>query len=29
MRNIETDVVHDAFFQYVSLFGAYEVLMRK
>ena len=23
MRNIKTDVVHDAFFQYVSLFGAY------
>ena len=23
MRNIKTDVVHDAFFQYVSLFGTY------
>lgn len=25
MRNIKTDVVHDAFFQYVSLFGAYVI----
>ncbi len=23
MRNIKTDVVHDAFFQYVLLFGTY------
>ena len=28
MRNIKTDVVHDAFFQYVSLFGAYSVTIR-